>query len=71
VRPSAFDFPLKFLLTAMCNNPGRFNMADLDHAGLVGLSPFNAVTFAENHDTDLESSQKIIINKMLGFRARV
>jgi alpha-amylase len=66
-RPSAFDFPLKFLLTAMCNNPGRFNMADLDHAGPVGLSPFNAVTFVENHDTDLEGSQKIIINKMLGY----
>jgi hypothetical protein len=66
-RPSAFDFPLKFLLTSMCNNPGRFNMADLDHAGLAGISPLNAVTFVENHDTDLEGAQKILINKMLGY----
>jgi alpha-amylase len=66
-RSSAFDFPLKFLLTNMCNNPGRFNMADLDHAGLAGISPMNAVTFVENHDTDLEGAQKIVINKMLGY----
>jgi len=66
-RPSAFDFPLKFLLTSMCNNPGRFNMADLDHAGLVGISPLNAVTFVENHDTDLQASQKIVLNKMMGY----
>jgi len=66
-RPNAFDFPLKFLLTSMCNNPGRFNMADLDHAGLVGISPVSAVTFVENHDTDLEGAQKIVTNKMLGY----
>jgi hypothetical protein len=66
-RPSAFDFPLKFLLTSMCNNPGRFNMADLDHAGLIGISPMNAVTFVENHDTDLQASQKIVTNKMMGY----
>jgi alpha-amylase len=46
-RASAFDFPLKFMLTSMCNNPGRFNMADLDHAGLTGISPLNSVTFVE------------------------
>jgi hypothetical protein len=66
-RPSAFDFPLKFLLTSMCNNPGRFNMADLDHAGLVGISPLNAVTFVENHDTDLQNSEKIFTNKLMGY----
>ncbi|MGA2588952.1 MAG: galactose oxidase-like domain-containing protein [Bryobacteraceae bacterium] len=66
-RPNAFDFPLKFLLNAMCNNPGRFNMSDLDHAGLVGLSPMNAVTFVENHDTDLNSGEKIVTNKVLGY----
>jgi hypothetical protein len=66
-RPSAFDFPLKFLLNSMCNNPGRFNMADLDRAGLVGISPMNAVTFVENHDTDLQGAQKIVTNKMLGY----
>lgn len=66
-RPSAFDFPLKFLLNSMCNNPGRFDMADLDHAGLVGISPMNAVTFVENHDTDLQGAQKIVRNKMLAY----
>ena len=66
-RPSAFDFPLKFLLNSMCNNPGRFNMADLDHAGLIGISPLNAVTFVENHDTDLQNSQKIFSNKLMGY----
>ena len=66
-RPNAFDFPLKFLLTSMCNNPGRFNMADLDHAGLTGISPLNSVTFVENHDTDLQNSQKIVTNKLLAY----
>jgi galactose oxidase len=66
-RSSAFDFPLKFTLTQMCNNPGQFNMAALDHVGLTGISPFNAVTFVENHDTDLSAGQSIITNKILGY----
>ena len=66
-RPNAFDFPTKFVLNAMCNSPGGFNMADLDHVGLAGISPLNAVTFVENHDTDLTTGEKIIINKMLGY----
>jgi galactose oxidase len=64
-RASAFDFPLRFILQAMCNNPGRFNMADLDHAGVAGTAPLNAVTFVENHDTDLTSP--VIFNKLLGY----
>jgi hypothetical protein len=66
-RPSAFDFPLKFVLNSMCSNPGGFNMADMDHVGLAGISPLNAVTFVENHDTDLNAGEKIVINKMLGY----
>jgi len=66
-RVSAFDFPLKFVLNAMCDSPGGFNMADLDHVGLAGMSPLNAVTFVENHDTDLNGGEKIVINKMLGY----
>ena len=66
-RPNAFDFPLKFVLTQMCNTPGGFNMADLDHVGLTGIAPMNAVTFVENHDTDLNDGEKIVINKMLGY----
>jgi glycosidase len=64
-RASAFDFPLRFILQAMCNNAGRFNMADLDHAGLAGTAPANAVTFVENHDTDLSSP--VVTNKLLGY----
>ena len=64
-RASAFDFPLRFILAAMCNNPGRFNMADLDHAGLAGIAPANAVTFVENHDTDLH--EPVATNKLLGY----
>ena len=68
-RASAFDFPLKFQISAMCNNPGRFNMASLDHAGLVGSNPLQAVTFVENHDTDLHPELgTIVINKILGIR---
>ncbi len=67
-RCNAFDFPLKFVLNSMCNNPGHFNMSDLDHVGLVGISPANAVTFVENHDgTDLKDSQNIVTNKILGY----
>ena len=52
-RASAFDFPLRFTVAAMCNNPGRFTWPISTHAGLAGISPPNAVTFVENHDTDL------------------
>jgi glycosidase len=66
-RASAFDFPLKFVLNEMCNNADRFNMSELDHAGLAGISPLSAVTFVENHDTDLNSGQGVILNKILGY----
>jgi alpha-amylase len=64
-RSSAFDFPLRFALAAMCNNPGRFDMSQLDHAGLAGTAPLQAVTFVENHDTD--HSSPVVINKVLGY----
>lgn len=64
-RANAFDFPLRFTLAAMCANPGRFNMASLDHAGLTGVSPLNAVTFVENHDTDLNGP--IVANKIMAY----
>jgi hypothetical protein len=68
-RPSAFDFPLKFMLNGLCNNPGRFNMALMDHSGFAGISPLNAVTFVENHDTDTapNNSQNITTNKLMGY----
>jgi alpha-amylase len=42
-------------------------MASLDHAGLAGSNPFNAVTFVENHDTDSKPFEAIIRNKALGY----
>lgn len=65
-RCSAFDFPLHDgYLVPMCNNPGSFNMASLDHAGLTGVNPGGSVTFVENHDTD--GSNPITQNKLMGY----
>ena len=64
-RSNAFDFSLRFRLQAMCNNSSNFDMSQLDHAGLTGISPANAVTFLDNPDTDLSSP--VIWNKMLGY----
>jgi galactose oxidase len=66
-RASAFDFPLRFALAAMCGNPKNFDMSSLDHAGLTGISPLKSVTFVENHDTDLEENNKIVFNKILAY----
>ncbi len=63
---SAFDFPLFFLLNSMCNTTnGSFDMTQLDHAGVAGIDPMKAVTFAENHDTD--RSDPIIYDKMMAY----
>ena len=64
-RSSAFDFPLRFMLQAMCNNLGSIDMWSLDHAGLSGVDPLGAVTFVENHDTDKNSP--VVRNKMLAY----
>jgi alpha-amylase len=67
-RSAAFDFPLHFMLKDMCNNGGGFNMASLDHAGLVGVDPQGAVTFVENHDTDRGGvGGPVVRNKMLAY----
>jgi alpha-amylase len=64
-RSCAFDFSLRFALQAMCNNGSRWDMSQLDHAGFAGRDPAHAVTFLENHDTDLNSP--VARNKMLGY----
>jgi glycosidase len=61
---SAFDFSTRFTLAAMCDSR-PFNMATLDHTGLAGQNPFQAVTFVENHDTD--RSEPIVQNKILAY----
>jgi alpha-amylase len=64
-RCNVFDFSLRFLLAAMCDNNSRWDMSQLDHAGLAGVSPANAVTFIDNPDTDL--SFPVVWNKTLGY----
>jgi alpha-amylase len=63
-RPSAFDFATRFTLANMCDNR-PFNMAILDHVGLAGSDPLQAVTFVENHDTD--RSEPVFQNKLLAY----
>ena len=63
-RPAAFDFATRFTLANMCDSR-PFNMSVLDHTGLAGSNPFQAVTFVENHDTD--RSEPIFQNKMLAY----
>jgi alpha-amylase len=64
-RCNVFDFALRFTLAAMCNNSSRWDMTQLDHAGLAGISPANAVTFLDNPDTD--TSIPVVFNKILGY----
>jgi len=67
-RSTSFDFPLHFMLKDMCNNPESFDMASLDHAGLMGSDPLGAVTFVENHDTDRGGvGGPIVRNKLLAY----
>ncbi len=60
----AFDFPLKFTLTDMCNKSGdEFDMSQLAHAGMIrnsdgfALPAGNVVTFVDNHDTGKENDK--------------
>jgi alpha-amylase len=67
-RSSAFDFPLRGMLKQICNGAGFFEMALLDHAGLAGSAPLQAVTFVENHDTDRGGiGGPIVRNKPQGY----
>jgi alpha-amylase len=66
-RCNVFDFCLHFMLQAMCNNGSRWDMTQLDHGGLAGISPLQAVTFVENPDTDTDGYSSVIWNKMMGY----
>lgn len=69
----AFDFPLKNTLTAMCNGDGSFNMANLNHAGMVrnnngnSLPGTSVVTFLDNHDTGKEHDKWVTKDFHLGY----
>jgi alpha-amylase len=69
-----FDFPLKNTLTQMTNGNGAsFNMANLNHSGMVrdnsgnSLSGISVVTFLENHDTGKESDKWVAKDWKLGY----
>ncbi|ULB34592.1 MULTISPECIES: alpha-amylase domain-containing protein [Proteiniphilum] len=69
----AFDFPLKNTLTAMCNGDGSFDMANLNHAGMVrnnngnSLPGTSVVTFLDNHDTGKEHDKWVTKDFHLGY----
>jgi alpha-amylase len=61
-----FDFPLFFKLKEMANDrDGSFDMRNLIGASYAARDPYNAVTFVENHDTDM--SQPIVTDKMMAY----
>jgi len=64
-RATTFDFGVRFTLADMCNNTSRFDMQQLDGLGFAARDPAHAVTFVENHDTDLNFPIKW--NKILGY----
>ena len=64
-RCMAMDFPLKYKLNNVLNNPGRADMRQLLSEGVVWRNPFNAVTFLDDADSDLSSP--VISNKRLGY----
>jgi alpha-amylase len=69
----AFDFPLKFSLNGMCNGNQNFNMADLNHVGMVrnnngnALSGTQVVTWLENHDTGKEHDKWVSKDWKMGY----
>ena len=64
-RCQLFDFSLRFTLAGMCAQPSRWDMRQLERAGLIGVSAGQAVTFVENPDTD--RNEPIAANKLLAY----
>jgi alpha-amylase len=64
-RVGAFDFPLRYRLKDLCDNPG-FSLRTLTEGGvLMKDRPFEAVTFVDNHD--FRGPDEIIDAKMLAY----
>ena len=67
----AFDFPMKFTLTEMCNKSGNeFDMSRLAHAGMIrgfGLPVDNVVTFVDNHDTGKEHDKWLVKDYAMAY----
>ncbi len=66
-RVGAFDFPLRYRLKDLCDNPG-FSLRTLADSGvLVKYFPFEAVTFVDNHDFRGDGFDEIVNDKMLAY----
>ncbi|MGH7601727.1 MAG: alpha-amylase family glycosyl hydrolase, partial [bacterium] len=69
---SVFDFPLRDDLKRMCNAEPNFNMAWLNHSGMVrdqsnAIAANRVVTFLENHDTGKEHDKWITQDRDMGY----
>lgn len=62
----SFDYPLYFQLREACNNTAQYDMRRLVNAGLCHAAPMQAVTFAENHDTDT-GWDPVAFNKLFAY----
>ena len=66
-RVGAFDFPLRYRLKDLCDQPG-FSLRTLARSGvLMKDRPFEAVTFVDNHDFRDGETPEVITDKMLAY----
>ena len=63
---SAFDFPLRGLLKALCDQPGFDLRAIPTWPSFARLQPERAVTFVENHDLR-DEGQPIVHDKLMAY----
>ncbi len=58
---SLFDVPLHYHFFEVSNGGGYFNMADIYKDTLLNSRPQNAVTFVENHDTQIGQALQTVV----------
>jgi alpha-amylase len=64
---SAFDFPLRYRLKALCDSYG-FSMRTLAQGGTLSAEqPARAVTFVDNHDTTQKDEDAVRNEKLLAY----
>lgn len=64
---SAFDFPLRYKLKALCDSYGFAVSSLADADSLFRRLPERAVTFVDNHDTTQSGADAVIEDKMLAY----
>ncbi len=64
-RSAVYDFTLHWALQDICDRGA--DMRRLDRAGYIARTPFGAVTFVDNPDTDLSPGQQIVGSKLLAY----